>query len=277
MTAEDQAERQSTSVCEDAASTSRVTGAASRWELRYDGRASHESRHALDQVTGSVLDLRPEMRGADGVLYRAGGYSCRSQLHCTAVVLVQARGGCELLAGWESPLVASGWVHSRLPSADGPLPAPEDCTSRTGCEEQLLAWGLRYPWELDWLAGVMRGRVFSCDARDEIFAAAVYLHGRGGTVDAGTVAAEVSRRYRQAPAWAREELGGPEAPWIGRYVQRLAITEIRPGAAAEAAVALGPCVGLTRAVGPARLPPRPHSDVLPPPAHGPRAGPVPQP
>jgi hypothetical protein len=278
MTPEHPSERRSGTVREDAARPSGLAGAASRWELRYDGRAGYESRIVLDLVSSGLLDLGSGMRGADGVLYRAGGYSCRSQLHGTAVVLVQARGGHELLAGWESPLAVWDWVRGRLPSADGPLPELEGGPSRMACEERLLAWGLRYPWELDWLAGAMRGHVLSCDARDEIFAAAVHLHGRGGTVDAGTVAAEVSRRYRQAPAWAREELGGPGAPWIGRYVQRLAVTEVSPGAAAAAAMALGPCLGpAVRTGGPARLPPRPHAVMVPPPAHGPRAGPVPQP
>jgi hypothetical protein len=255
---------------------SRAGGAAARWELRYDGRAGHESRIVLEQVTSGLLDLGPGMRGADGVLYRAGGYSHRSQLHGTAVVLVQARGGCELLAGWESPLAAWDWVRGRLPSADGPLHLPEGGTSRTAPEEQVLAWGLRYPWELDWLAIAIRGNVFSCDARDEIFAAAVYLHGWGGTVDAGTVAAEVSSRYLQAPAWACEDLGGPGAPWIGRYVQRLAVTEVPPGAAAEAAAALAPYAGPAGTSGPARLAPRPPAVMVPPPAHGPRAGPAPR-
>jgi hypothetical protein len=276
MAAEEPAERLSGAAREPTAGTGRLGGAASRWELRYDGRPGRESRHVLEQVSSGLLDLGPGMRGADGVLYRAGGYSHRSQLHGTAVVLVQARGGCELLAGWESPLAAWDWVRGRLPSADGPLHVPEGCMSRTAREEQVLAWGLRYPWELDWLATVMRGHVFSCDARDEIFGTAVYLHGRGGTVDAGTVAAEVSRQYLRAPAWAREDLGGPGAPWIGRYVQRLAVTEVAPGAAAAAAAALVPNPGLARAGGPVRLPLRPPAVMVPAPAHGPRAGPAPQ-
>src|ERR1700677_4392024 len=159
-----------------AATESRLAAAAARWEHRYDSVADRDSRRIMEQVSSGLLDLRPGLRGSDGVLYRPGGYSRRSQLHGTTAVLVQARGGCELLTGWESPLTAWAWVRSRLPFADGPLDMREGGPSRTTREEQLLAWGLRYPWELDRLAGAMSWHAFSCDARDEIFAAAVFLH-----------------------------------------------------------------------------------------------------
>jgi hypothetical protein len=225
-----------------------------------------------------MLDLGPAQRGVDGVLYQAGGYSPRSPLHGTAVVMVRAPGGCELLTGWDSPLAPWEWVRGRLPSQDGPLHV-SPAGSRTACEEQLLAFGLRYPWELDWLAGAISGHVFSCDARDEIFTAAMCLHRRGGTVDARTLADEVARRYEQAPAWAREQAGGAQVPWTARYLRRLAVTEVTPAAAALAVAGLVPGYPVADDSCPAclvRPAVQPQAVMVLAPAQGPRSGPAPR-
>jgi hypothetical protein len=37
---------------------------------------------------------------------------------------------------------------------------------------------------------------------------------------------EAGARYAWAPVWAREELGGPSAPWVRSYVERLAMTDV---------------------------------------------------
>jgi hypothetical protein len=257
----------------------RLRAAASRWDHRYDGSADLATRRILEHVRARFLDVGPACRGVDGALYQAGGYGPRSELYGMAVAMVRTRGCCELITSWDSPLAPWEWMRNRMASADGPLRAPGNGpVPRFTREEQVLAFGLRYPWELDWLAAAMSGYTFACDVRDEIFASARFISMHGGTIDARTVAAEVSGRYAWAPAWARDELGGAQAPGIARYLHRLAVTEVAPGTAGEAVAELsarraGPGVmGMRQGA----VRPRPVTVTMPRPDARPRAGPAPR-
>lgn len=200
----------------------------SRWAHRYDGYVLPGTGEIRTRVRD--LDLGPGQRGIDGGHYLAGLTAAS-----LPVVLVTTRAGCELLTGWDSAAAAGEWVLGRLASAAGPLTAPAgDGSSRLVREERVLAFVLRYPWELDTVAAALPGYVFGCDLRDEIYTAARTLHTRGGTVTAATVAAETQRRCLRAPSWAREMLGGPRAPLADRYVRRLASTGVRYATAEQA-------------------------------------------
>jgi hypothetical protein len=105
-------------------------------------------------------------------------------------------------------------------------------------EEQVVAFVLRAPWELDAVSAALPWFCFAADVREEVFQAARLIHSRGGTVDARSVATEAASRYEWAPAWARDALGGPGTPSVFRYIARLAATEVSPGLARQAISAL---------------------------------------
>jgi hypothetical protein len=205
------------------------------WDQRYAALAGHASVRVLRQVTSGVFDLGPEHRGVDGAVYQAGGYSGGGEQPGEPVVVLRTRASCELVTGWEEPLAAWQWVAGRLPSADGPLCwPPGGAIPRMVREEQVLAFVLRAPWELDAVSEALPWFQFAADVREEVFQAARLIHARGGTVDARSVAAEAASRYEWAPAWARDALGGPGTPSVLRYAARLAATEVSPGLARQA-------------------------------------------
>lgn len=233
--------------------------AALSWEQRYAALAGHDSVHVLRQLDGGVSGLGPEHRGVDGAVYQAGEYSGGGR----PVVVVRTRASCELLTGWEEPLAAGQWVAGRLPSADGPLCwPPTGAVPRMVREEQVLAFVLRYPWELDAVSAALPGFIFAADVREELFQAARLIHARGGTVDGRWVAAEAASRYEWAPAWARDALGGPGTPSVFRYAARLAATEAGPGLARQAISALAASCPALEAGGSARLVSPRHCAVL---------------
>jgi hypothetical protein len=203
--------------------------AALSWEQRYTALADHDSVRVVRQQDGGVSGLGPAHRGVDGALYQVGGYSGGP------VVVVRTRASCELLTGWEAPLGAWQWVRGRLSSAHGELDWPRgDQVPRMVREEQVLAFVLRYPWELDAVSAALPGFMFAADVREEIFQAARLIHSHGGSVNARSVAAEAGSRYEWAPAWARDALGGDGTPLVTRYAGRLAATEVDPGTARHA-------------------------------------------
>lgn len=207
-----------------------------RWQHRYDRYVQPGTDEIRAWTGAGELELGPAQRGIDGASYLTGVFTTASPLDGTAAMVVATRAGCELLTGWDSRAAAGERVRGRLASATGTLTAPAvGGSSRLVCEEQVLAFALRYPWELDAVAAALPGYVFGCDPRDEIFAAARMLHTRGGTVNAATVSAEAQRRCLQAPSWAREMLGGPRAPLAGGYARRLASTGV-PYATVEQAI-----------------------------------------
>jgi hypothetical protein len=209
--------------------------AALSWERRYTALADHHSVQLLRQLDDGAFGLGAEHRGVDGALYQAGAY-CDVPV---PVVVVRTRSSCELLTGWDAPLAAWQWVRGRLSSAHGELDwPPGDQVPRMVREEQVLAFVLRYPRELDAVSEALPGFTFAADVREEIFQAARLIHARGGTVDARSVAAEACSRYEWAPAWARDALGGPGTPSVDRYAARLAATEVRPGLVGQAISAL---------------------------------------
>jgi len=206
----------------------------SRWQHRYDGYVHLGADELAALFRDGVRSLGTPCRGIDGARYIIGRFSATSPGYETTGVLAATRAGCELLAGWDSPAAADDWVRGRLAPATGPLMPPGGHMPRLAREEQVLAFVLRYPWELDAVAAALPGYVFTADLRDEIFAAARMLHASGGTVDAATVAAETERRCAWAPSWAREILGGPRAPLAAGYVRRLAVTPVTSAAAQQA-------------------------------------------
>jgi hypothetical protein len=245
--------------------------AESRWTRRYE-----DTPYVTDLVISMLaevgwLEFEPAHQGADGTLYQAGAYSDASDRPGNPVVQVRARAVCDLVTGWPDMAAARAWAKDRV-AGEGPLSWPGPAVfSRTVREEQVLACMLRYPWQADALARSLTGHVFSTDVRDEIYGALRVVSRRGETVSAATVAGEVSRRYAQAPRWAQDDVGGPDAPRAAAYLQRLARTEVVPDTALAAACALtGAPVSQP---GPASRPPAPF--IFPPPGQHPGPGPDP--
>jgi hypothetical protein len=119
-----------------------------RWRSRYDGMAYEGTARVLDLERREMLTLGAAHRGVDGAIYQAGGFNDRPVLHCTPVAAVRVREACELITGWDGPLAAREWMHSRLPSADGPLRWPAGAASRVEHEKHVAGFVLRVPWEL---------------------------------------------------------------------------------------------------------------------------------
>jgi hypothetical protein len=245
--------------------------AASRWTRHYE-----KAPYATELVTSVLvsagwLEFEPAHEGVDGTLYQAGAYSNASGRPGDPVVQVRARAVCDLVAGWPDMATARAWAEDRV-AGEGPLSWPDPATSsRTVREEQVLACMLRYPWHADALARSLTGHVFSTDVRDEIYGALRVVSRRGEAVSAATVSGEVSRRYAQAPRWAQDDVGGPDAPRAAAYLHRLARTEVVPDTALIAARALtGAPVSQP---GPESRPPAPF--ILPPPGQQPGPGPDP--
>jgi hypothetical protein len=243
--------------------------AASRWTRRYEN-----TPYVTELVTSALvavgwLAFEPAHQGVDGTLYQAGAYSDASDRPGDPVVQVRTRGVCDLVTGWPDMAAARGWAKDRV-AAEGPLnwagPAASSLIVR---EEQVLACMLRYPRQADVLVRPLTGHVFSTDMRDEIYGALRVVSRRGGTVSVATIASEVSRRYAEAPRWAQDDVGGPDAPRAAAYLRRLARTEVAPDTAVAAASALAGLPVNQRAPAP-RLPGPP---LLPSP--GPRSGPDP--
>jgi hypothetical protein len=240
---------------------------AARWECRYEDGPDELSVLVVTLAESGALDLDPAQRGIDGVRYQAGAYGSGSLRHGDPVVLVRTRGGCELVAGWPDLAAARIWAGDRV-AGDGPLTWPAHAAgSRAVREEQVLACMLRYPWQASALASVLRWHTYQSDLRDEVASALAVIARRGGTVSSAAAGDEVRHRYTEAPAWAREEAGGPDVPRAAAYLRRLACTEVTPDAAMTAARTLA-----GQQAGPSGPGPRPPgAPLLPPPrqAHGP--------
>lgn len=209
-----------------------LRAAEAGWRERYGapafGPVSRDAEHE-----GQSYRLGPAYPGLDGALYQVGDPAAGGVL-TGPVVVVRAGSRVSVLPGWQVPDTAVSWVRERLPGGDGPLDWPPGAGVRLIREEQVLAFMLRAPWELDAAHAALRSYQWTAHSREQLFSAARAVFWRGHAVDATSVAGEAAGRYAWVPAWASDDLGGPDVPYLAQYLRRLARTPITPDVARAA-------------------------------------------
>lgn len=204
--------------------------ARSAWEARYEARGPM----AVDQLVAALRrdddlvswDPGGPYLGIDGARYEPGSI-CLEHTD-EPVVIIEGRGGREVITGWAGFGEMQNWIAGRGTGGSRGLVAPPVGTlSRTWLEDTVLAYIINHPLDTRDALRSLEPDAMTTDVRYEVLDAVRRLAGRGsGSYSPETVRAEARSRLSYVPAEGLARYGGPGGPFIRAYVSRLAETPV---------------------------------------------------
>jgi hypothetical protein len=220
-----------------AATDGELRAAAPAWLGRYAARPlTQPERAAAEQVrNGDVVESGYAGQGIDGAHYSRAYYPRSSR----PAVVVTTSAMSEEVVNFPSTLDAGAWLASRLAGGTAPLPTRATGPgSRTGCEEELLAFLVREPASAARLTAGAGPATFTTHLRAELHAALRWVTAMGGAPGYPVIAEAFGRRLLRAPAAAAADIGWPDATRAMTYLHRLAATPVTRDQAESAATRL---------------------------------------
>ena len=216
-----------------AAADAELRAASRAWLHRYDQRPlTAAERYSLAELSsGQVASHSRAGHGIDGAWYAPASYRRNGR----PAVVVTTSAGTRIVVPFASAAESMAWLANRSPEASGPLMTVANGPgTRTGREEELLAWLMRWPGDAPRMLSGLSPATWTTHLRSELAGALAWTTERGGAPEYTVIGEAFARRLLRAPGIAADEIGWPRMTRAMTYMRRLAETPVTQRQAAEA-------------------------------------------